>query len=284
VARDTTLILDGERQDLDAVEQLFSQLEKARRSGLEVTAHMVRFALEKAGDEDSEVLEELSGYQLLGSANKPPVVPRNLAQLRYLEAMEKSAVVFGLGSAGSGKTYLAMARALAAIKAKQVGRIILTRPAVEAGEALGFLPGDLQEKLAPYLRPLYDALYDMLEPDKVERMIDRGLIEIAPLAYMRGRTLSNAFVILDESQNTSPEQMFMFLTRIGLGSRCVITGDPTQVDLRGGAKVSGLAEAARVLEGIEGIGFVRFRKEDVTRHPVVERIIGAYDRDRNPSA
>ena len=213
---------------------------------------MVRFALEKAGDEDSEVLEELSGYQLLGSANKPPVVPRNLAQMRYLEAMEKSAVVFGLGSAEAGRRIWPWRRALAAIKAKQVGRIILTRPAVEAGEALGFLPGDLQEKLAPYLRPLYDALYDMLEPDKVERMIDRGLIEIAPLAYMRGRTLSNAFVILDESQNTSPEQMFMFLTRIGLGSRCVITGDPTQVDLRGGAKVSGLAEAARVLEGIEG--------------------------------
>jgi phosphate starvation-inducible PhoH-like protein len=289
VARDTDLIIDSEGPAVDAIERLFANLEKARREGLEITPCMVRLAM---GGEEGDAagsggdLEKLYTRRLLGSAHKPPVVPRNFVQASYLEAMDESTVVFGLGAAGSGKTYLAMARAVAAIEAKEVGRIILTRPAVEAGEALGFLPGDLQEKLSPYLRPLYDALYDIVEPHKVEQMIDRGMIEIAPLAYMRGRTLSNAFVILDEAQNTSAEQMFMFLTRIGIGSRCVVTGDPTQVDLRGGGKTSGLAEAARILEGIEGISFVRFRRQDVIRHPVVERIIEAYGRERgcDPSA
>lgn len=289
VARDAALIMDGEEENLHAVERFFCDLEKARREGLEITADTVRLAIgegEDGGGEPGRNLERLCSRRLLGGANKPPVVPRNLAQARYLEAMDESTVVFGLGSAGSGKTYLAMARGIAAIEAKEVARVILTRPAVEAGEALGFLPGDLQEKLAPYLRPLYDAIYDIVEPHKVEQMIDRGLIEVAPLAYMRGRTLSNAFVILDEAQNTSAEQMFMFLTRIGLGSRCVVTGDPTQIDLRGGEKASGLAEAVRILEGIDGVDFVRFRKEDVIRHPVVERIIDAYGRERgvDPSA
>jgi len=275
VARDSNLILDSEDPEIvDSVRHHFDGLEQARRAGIEITPAAFRQVME-SGSADS--LTALATYKLLGSSQKPPVSPRNQKQLAYLQAMDSSDVVFGLGSAGTGKTYLAMARAIVAVQEKEVNRIILTRPAVEAGEALGFLPGDLQEKLAPYLRPLYDALYDMLDPERVEKMIDRGLIEIAPLAYMRGRTLSKAFVILDEAQNTTSEQMLMFLTRIGYGSRCVVTGDPTQIDLKGGRRNSGLTVASRILQGIEGVNFVEFDRSDVVRHPVVQRIIGAYE-------
>jgi phosphate starvation-inducible PhoH-like protein len=197
-------------------------------------------------------------------------------QRRYLEAIEKYDIVFGVGPAGTGKTYLAMAQAVSYLLAKRVTRIVLARPAVEAGEKLGFLPGDLQEKVNPYLRPLYDALYDMLEPERVERLLERGVIEVAPIAFMRGRTLNDAFVILDEAQNTTSEQMKMFLTRLGFGSKAVVTGDITQIDLPPG-RVSGLIEALKVVADVEGIGVVYFDEKDVVRHSLVQQIVKAYE-------
>jgi phosphate starvation-inducible PhoH-like protein len=279
--RDGWVKFQGEPEQVDAAKRVFAQLEKARREGADINAHFFNFALTSAQTPAAEGagLQELTSVRLLGSARKPPVIPKTRTQLRYLQAMDRSEVVFGLGAAGTGKTYLAMAKALAGLKAGTIKRIILTRPAVEAGEALGFLPGDMNEKIFPYLRPLYDALYDMLEPDEVEKMIEKGIIEIAPLAFMRGRTLSKAFIILDEAQNTTQAQMFMFLTRLGEGSRYVITGDPTQIDLKD-RRTSGLREAATALQGVPGIEFVEFEGSDVVRHPVVMRIIAAYDKHR----
>jgi phosphate starvation-inducible PhoH-like protein len=218
--------------------------------------------------------------KLLGSGKRPPVLVKTRGQIAYVQAMRESEVVFGVGPAGTGKTYLAMAQGLHYLKEKVVQRLVLTRPAVEAGEALGFLPGDLKEKIFPYLRPLYDALYDMLEPEEAERLIERGSIEIAPLAYMRGRTLKNAFIILDEAQNTTTEQMLMFLTRLGDGARCVVTGDPSQIDLRRHVK-SGLKEAVELLQDVEGVRFVAFAPKDIVRLPVVQRIIEAYQSGRS---
>ncbi len=278
-SRDGWVKLTGEPTAVEAGKRVFSQLEAARREGADINAHFFNFALASAQTPETAGLPELTSVKLLGSARKPPVIPKTRTQLRYLQAMDQHEVVFGLGAAGTGKTYLAMAKALSELKAGHVKRIILTRPAVEAGEALGFLPGDLNEKIFPYLRPLYDALYDMLEPDEVEKMIEKNIIEIAPLAFMRGRTLSKAFIILDEAQNTTQAQMFMFLTRLGEGSRYVITGDPTQIDLKD-RRTSGLREAAAALQGVEGIGFVQFEGADVVRHPVVMRIIAAYDQHR----
>jgi phosphate starvation-inducible PhoH-like protein len=212
----------------------------------------------------------------LTSAGKRRVAPKSVMQRRYLDAIEQHDIVFGIGPAGTGKTYLAMAQAVSFLLAKKVSRIILARPAVEAGEKLGFLPGDLQEKVNPYLRPLYDALYDMLDVERVGRYIERGTIEIAPIAFMRGRTLNDSFVILDEAQNTTTEQMKMFLTRLGFGAKAVITGDITQIDLPSG-RTSGLVEAIRVVGGIEGIAFVRFDERDVVRHKLVREIVMAYD-------
>jgi phosphate starvation-inducible PhoH-like protein len=211
----------------------------------------------------------------LRPSTKRQVVPKSLNQRRYLEAIEQNDIVFGVGPAGTGKTYLAMAQAVSFLVNKKVTRIILARPAVEAGEKLGFLPGDLQEKVNPYLRPLYDALYDMLEVERVERLLERGTVEIAPLAFMRGRTLNDAFVILDEAQNTTSEQMKMFLTRLGFGSKAVITGDITQIDLPSG-RISGLVEALRVVRRVEGIAFVDFDDTDVVRHKLVQQIVKAY--------
>ena len=224
-------------------------------------------------------LESLYHERIQCSPRKPPVVPKNLSQRDYLRAIDTHDITFGVGPAGTGKTYLAVAKAVAALKAEKVSRIILTRPAVEAGEALGFLPGELQEKILPYLRPLYDALHDMLEPEEIQRAIERNIIEIAPLAYMRGRTLNKAFIILDEAQNTTTEQMFMFLTRIGIGSRCVITGDRTQIDLPKN-KPSGLIEAIGALASTPGINFHHFGEKDVVRHPLVRAIITAYKEHR----
>ena len=226
-----------------------------------------------------DVVADLGRLRLLAGGRKGGVIGRTPGQLVYLNAMAYHELVFGIGPAGTGKTYLAMARALDALKNGEVRRLVLTRPAVEAGEALGFLPGDLKDKVLPYLRPLYDALYDMLPAEEAERLVERGTIEVAPLAYMRGRTLANAFVILDEGQNTTPEQMFMFLTRLGEGSRCVVTGDPSQVDLRRGMR-SGLAEALQILADCEGIATVRFDPSDVVRHPLVQRIIERYELHR----
>ncbi|MGI8602997.1 MAG: PhoH family protein [Verrucomicrobiales bacterium] len=279
--RDGWLRLDGPPEAIDTAQRLFAQLEAARRSGSEIDGHFFRFALDSVLKKTPfpGELKELTSVKLLGTARKPPVTPKTARQLGYLRAIEKHDVTFGLGPAGTGKTYLAVAAALSTLKNKEVARLVLTRPAVEAGEALGFLPGDMNEKIFPYLRPLYDALYDMVEPEEVEKMIDRGQIEIAPLAYMRGRTLGRAFIILDEAQNTSRAQMLMFLTRLGEGSKCVVTGDPSQIDLRE-PHASGLLEAVRVLQETEGVGFVRFDGTDVVRHAVVQRIIEAYEADR----
>ncbi|MGI9240069.1 MAG: PhoH family protein [Verrucomicrobiales bacterium] len=274
--RDNWVKLESDdAESIEKASELFRKLEDARRDGAEISEHSFRFALDAVAQGEGEALKELMAYRLLGTSTKPPVVPKTRGQLTYLKAMDQNDVVFGVGPAGTGKTYLAMARSIAALKNHEVNRLILTRPAVEAGEALGFLPGDLKEKILPYLRPLYDALYDMLEPDEVEKMIERGMIEIAPLAYMRGRTLNHAAIVLDEAQNTTREQMFMFLTRLGAESRCVVTGDPSQVDLKQPSG-SGLHEAMRALEGTEGIEFVAFDKGDVVRHRVVRRIIDAY--------
>ena len=284
--RDSWIKFEGPKESVHRAVGVFQDLETARREGADISEHAFSFAIERVAELSEEAvveeggdLKELLSYRLLGSRTKPAVVPKTKGQLEYLKAMESNDVVFGVGPAGTGKTYLAMAASLAALKAKEVNRLILTRPAVEAGEALGFLPGDLNEKVLPYLRPLYDALYDMIEPDEVEKYIDRGMIEIAPLAYMRGRTLNNSAIILDEAQNTTCEQMFMFLTRLGGKSRCVVTGDPTQTDLKGGAK-SGLVEAMKILPNTEGVEFVQFQKRDVVRHPVVARIIYAYEKER----
>jgi phosphate starvation-inducible PhoH-like protein len=229
---------------------------------------------------------DLRDHFLKGSltpGGKRRVAPKTLNQRRYLDAIDQHDIVFGIGPAGTGKTYLAMAQAVASLVAKKVSRIILARPAVEAGEKLGFLPGDLQEKVNPYLRPLYDALYDMLDVDRVARYLERGTIEIAPIAFMRGRTLNDSFVILDEAQNTTSEQMKMFLTRLGFGAKAVITGDITQIDLPSG-RTSGLIEAMKVVGGIEGIEFIRFDERDVVRHKLVQQIVKAYEAYGSPAA
>ncbi len=280
--RDGWLKIDGEPANVEKATAVVRQLEDACRAGTEIDGHFFRVALQaldNGGAKPGGSLKELASVRLLGSPHKPGVSPKTRQQLDYLRAIEAHDVTFGIGPAGTGKTYLAVAAALAAFKAKQISRIILSRPAVEAGEALGFLPGDLNEKIFPYLRPLYDALYDMIEPDELEKMMDRGQIEIAPLAYMRGRTLNGSFIILDEAQNTTRAQMLMFLTRLGEGSKCVVTGDPSQTDLRD-AGGSGLAEAIRALPRTKGIAFVSFAGADVVRHPVVARIIAAYDKER----
>ena len=278
--------LQGPEDAVAGAGRVFTALEKARRKGTEINAHMFRYAMEQAGigsaappAAPTNALEDFGSLKLIGSPRKPPVVARTRGQLAYLKAIRSHDVTFGIGPAGTGKTFLAVASAVAAYKAGDCQRIILSRPAVEAGEALGFLPGDLNEKVLPYLRPLYDALYDLLDPEEIEKMIDRSQIEIAPLAYMRGRTLSRSFIILDEAQNTTQAQMLMFLTRLGEGSKCVITGDPSQVDLKD-PRTSGLREALKVLPGTEGIAFCRFSGEDIVRHRIVQAIIAAYDQAR----
>ena len=270
------LIVDGEDPGPDRVDRVIGQLAQLVRDGYKLSNTDVKTASEMfARDEDVDLREHfLKGA--ITAAGKKRVAPKSVNQRRYLDAIEQDDIVFGIGPAGTGKTYLAMAQAVAFLVAKKVNRIILARPAVEAGEKLGFLPGDLQEKVNPYLRPLYDALYDMLDADRVERYIERGTIEIAPIAFMRGRTLNDAFVILDEAQNTTTEQMKMFLTRIGFGTKAVITGDITQIDLPQ-ARTSGLVEAMKVVGNIEGISFVHFDDRDVVRHKLVQQIVKAYE-------
>ncbi len=274
--------LEGEPKQLDRAQQVFDQLEQARQKGIDIHKHEFNYALNSVSEAREDNLNDAVTTKITTSSRKPPIVTRTLGQKNYVEAIQSHDVVFGIGPAGTGKTYLAVAMAVAALKKEQVARIILTRPAVEAGEALGFLPGDLQEKITPYLRPLYDALRDMLEPEEIERCIARQTIEVAPLAYMRGRTLSNAFVILDEAQNTTTEQMFMLLTRIGANSKCVVTGDVTQIDLPSN-KRSGLVEALQALKNVIGISTVYFSDRDVVRHPLVRAIINAYQQHRSPA-
>lgn len=253
------------------------ELQYLYRQGAAITGHEVRYAIRLAGSGDIEELHELFSDALLVTGKGKTVRPKTIGQREYLEVIRKNPVTFGIGPAGTGKTYLAVVMAAAALRAREVERIVLSRPAVEAGERLGFLPGDMQEKVDPYLRPLYDALDDVLGTEVYQKLMLKGTIEIAPLAYMRGRTLDNAFIILDEAQNTTGKQMKMFLTRLGFGSRMVVTGDPGQVDLPRGA-VSGLADAAEVLAGVKGVGIVRLSPEDVIRHEVVSEIIRAYER------
>jgi phosphate starvation-inducible PhoH-like protein len=279
VTRDGWILFAGPEDAVKQATAVFSDLEQARRQGSQIASRDFRMAVDLIAEGGGSV-SELSGVKLLGVRGRRPVVPKTPRQLDYLKSIEKNDVVFGLGPAGTGKTYLAMAMGLAMLKAKRVGRVVLTRPAVEAGEALGFLPGDLREKVAPYLRPLYDAIHDMIGHEEGERYLADGTIEIAPLAFMRGRTLARSFVILDEAQNTTREQMFMALTRLGEESRMVVTGDGSQIDLKPNVP-SGLFEAERALGGVAGIDFIRFSGADVVRHPVVGRIIEAYDRHRS---
>ncbi len=274
-ARGGRVSITGEEDDvkqvsllLDEIYGLLSQGYQLRKSDIEFSIRMVK--------EGSGKVKEVFSDGIYISTKKKLVTPKSDTQRRYLEAIKGSDIVFGVGPAGTGKTYLAVAMAISALLKREVERIIITRPAVEAGERLGFLPGDLVEKVSPYFRPIYDALFDLVGFDKAERFLDKGIIEVAPLAFMRGRTLSGAFVILDEAQNTTSEQMKMFLTRLGYDSKAVITGDVTQIDLPKGT-VSGLVEALQILQGIEGISFVFFSEKDVVRHPLVREIIKAYE-------
>jgi phosphate starvation-inducible PhoH-like protein len=277
--REGWIKLDGTAEGVASARDVFQQLHLAREKGLYIRKNEFNFAIDSVGNGGETKLPDLHAARIQISAKKPPIVPKSLQQKSYLEAIKTHDLVFGIGPAGTGKTFLAMAMAVAALKNEEVNRIVLTRPAVEAGEALGFLPGDLQEKIFPYLRPLYDALHDMLDVEEIQRYMDKGIIEIAPLAYMRGRTLSHSFVILDEAQNTTTEQMFMFLTRLGQDSKCVVTGDPTQVDLPHNRK-SGLVESFQALTGTEGIFMCKFDEVDVIRHELVQRIIRAYKAHR----
>ena len=273
--RDGWLRVEGERPNIEKARKVFDQLEEARQHGVHIRRHEFQYALDSVADGSRQPLGQLAEHKVLTPPRRAPIIPRTEQQLDYVQAIQKFDIVFGIGPAGTGKTFLAMAMGVDALRKERVKRIILTRPAVEAGEALGFLPGDLQEKIFPYLRPLYDALYDMVESEEIQRYMDRGVIEIAPLAYMRGRTLNHAFVILDEAQNTTTEQMFMFLTRLGADSKCVVTGDQTQIDLPR-KKGSGLIEAMHALGTVPGIHFTRFSDRDVVRHPLVQSIIRAY--------
>ena len=270
------LLAEGDPASVARVERLLSQLVALQQEGYRISNGDVRTAWELLAQDPAVELRDYFLKASTRSSGRRQVTAKSINQRKYLDAIDSHDIVFGVGPAGTGKTYLAMAQAVSFLLAKKVSRIVLARPAVEAGERLGFLPGDLQEKVNPYLRPLYDALYDMLEGERVERLIDRGTIEIAPLAFMRGRTLSDAFVILDEAQNTTTEQMKMFLTRLGFGSKAVITGDITQIDLPIG-KSSGLIEAIRVVGHIEGIAFVHFDERDVARHKLVQMIVKAYE-------
>lgn len=276
-ARDTWLKIEG--AGAQSAARFFEAVRAARDRGYSLNADGIEYALHAFLEGREDVLKTFSSLRVEVSPRKDPVFPRTFGQHVYLDAIRHHSVTFGLGPAGTGKTYLAMAAAVSALLNDEVSRIILTRPAIEAGEALGFLPGTLQQKVDPYLRPLYDALHDMLPAEEILRLMERGVIEVAPLAYMRGRTLNHAFVILDEAQNTTPQQMLMLLTRLGYESRVVITGDPTQVDLPDHKK-SGLREAHTILGGLDGLAFVELDEGDVVRHPLVQKIIRAYHQHR----
>ncbi|MDG9705162.1 PhoH family protein [Streptomyces sp. DH37] len=282
--RGNEITATGEAAEVALVQRLFDEMMLVLRTGQPLTEDAVERSIAMLRDAEGGATEtpaEVLTQNILSNRGRT-IRPKTLNQKRYVDAIDQHTVVFGIGPAGTGKTYLAMAKAVQALQSKQVTRIILTRPAVEAGERLGFLPGTLYEKIDPYLRPLYDALHDMLDPDSIPRLMAAGTIEVAPLAYMRGRTLNDAFIILDEAQNTNPEQMKMFLTRLGFDSKIVITGDVTQVDLPGGTR-SGLRQVQEILEGVEDVHFSRLTSTDVVRHKLVGRIVDAYERydDRN---
>lgn len=277
ISRGTDIKVSGEPENVAKAIRAINGLLQLINRGEQLNEQNVRYVIMLVDEGGEEELPQLSGDSICITSKGRPVKPKTLGQKRYIEAIRKNTIVLGVGPAGTGKTYLAVAMAVNAFRAKEVNRIILTRPAVEAGEKLGFLPGDLQSKVDPYLRPLYDALFDMLGTETYQKYMERGNIEIAPLAYMRGRTLDDSFIILDEAQNTTPEQMKMFLTRLGFNSKMVVTGDITQIDLPDGRK-SGLREVMRVLKGIEDIGICQFNEKDVVRHQLVQRIIQAYEK------
>ena len=276
ISRDGILKILGNEQNAASAKKLIEELTVLAKRGNTITKQNVNYALSLAMEQRNEVLTEIDKDFICNTIQGRPIKPKTLGQKDYVEQIRKKMIVFGVGPAGTGKTYLAMAMAIQAFKQDEVGKIILTRPAIEAGENLGFLPGDLQSKIDPYLRPLYDALYQIMGADSFAKNMERGLIEVAPLAYMRGRTLDNAFIILDEAQNTTPAQMKMFLTRIGFGSKVIITGDASQKDLPRDT-TSGLDVAMKVLKKIDDIGFCQLTSKDVVRHPLVQKIVKAYD-------
>jgi phosphate starvation-inducible PhoH-like protein len=274
--RSNEITLRGPHIDCLAIEKLFAEMSLVIRSGQSLTVDAVARSIAMLGQEPAESPAEVLSLNIVSNRGRT-IRPKTANQKRYVDAIEDNTITFGIGPAGTGKTYLAMAKAVAALQAKKVNRIVLTRPAVEAGESLGFLPGTLSEKIDPYLRPLFDALHDMIDVDSIPRLIQTGVIEVAPLAYMRGRTLNDSFIILDEAQNTTPEQMKMFLTRLGFGSKMVVTGDVTQVDLPNGAK-SGLRVITDILQDIDDIAFLELTAEDVVRHRLIGDIVKAYEK------
>lgn len=276
VARGNQVVISGNVDEVAKLRELFLELLFLYRQGLPLTAHDVRYSIYMVKAGKTESLHRMYADTIITNNRGRQVKAKTLGQWHYVETIRHNHITLGIGPAGTGKTYLAVALAVAALKKKEVERIILTRPAVEAGEKLGFLPGDMQDKVDPYLRPLYDGLYDMLGNETFQKYLTKGTIEVAPLAYMRGRTLNDSFIILDEAQNTTPEQMKMFLTRFGFGSKMVITGDITQIDLPGG-KTSGLKDASKILKDVPGIGIVNFSGQDVVRHEIVGSIIKAYE-------
>lgn len=276
VSRDGSLKITGPEGNVRQAKECLEQLVELSRRGNEITEQNVNYILSLAMEHNTQAVVELDGDYICHTVSGRPVKPKTLGQKRYVDAIRQHMITFGIGPAGTGKTYLAMAMAITAFRNDEVSRIILTRPAIEAGEKLGFLPGDLQSKIDPYLRPLYDALHQIMGAEAFQKNMEKGLIEVAPLAYMRGRTLDNAYIILDEAQNTTPAQMKMFLTRIGFGSKVIVTGDMTQKDL-GAGTVSGLDVAVRVLKRVEGIAFCELTSRDVVRHPLVQKIVEAYE-------
>lgn len=274
--RENNLKLLGKDADVKKAARVFTQLFELSKRGNQITEQNVDYAISLTFEEKESAIVEIDKELICHTISGKPIKPKTLGQKRYVDEIRKKMIVFGMGPAGTGKTYLAMAMAITAFKKEEVNRIILTRPAIEAGEKLGFLPGDLQSKVDPYLRPLYDALYQIMGADSFQKNMEKGLIEVAPLAYMRGRTLDNAFIILDEAQNTTPAQMKMFLTRIGFGSKVVVTGDATQKDLAPGS-VSGMDVALKVLGNVDDIGICQLTSSDVVRHPLVQKIVKAYE-------
>ena len=280
VNRGENVKITGTPSRVACAERVIMSLETLAKRGEDITDQNLNYLIQSVSDEDMGEIQKIYGDQICLTANGRPVRPKTLGQKKYVDLIRNNTIVFGIGPAGTGKTYLAMAMAITAFKNNEVSRIILTRPAIEAGEKLGFLPGDLQQKVDPYLRPLYDALFEIMGAENFNKNMEKGVIEVAPLAYMRGRTLDNAFIVLDEAQNTTPEQMKMFLTRIGYGAKAVITGDITQIDL-GTNQKSGLSEATKILSNIEDIGMITLTNKDVVRHPLVQKIILAYEKAEN---
>lgn len=276
---DKGLLVKGDKDYVLAATELIKNLYGDFQKNKKLTEQQIRYAINMIKSGKAPDINGILDNAIVHNYKGKPIKPKTLGQKKYVELIEHNDIVFGVGPAGTGKTYLAMAMAIKSFKNQEVERIILTRPAVEAGESLGFLPGDLQEKIDPYLRPIYDSLFDILGYDQYNKLVERGLIEVAPLAYMRGRTLDNAYIVLDEAQNTTNEQMKMFLTRIGYGSKAIITGDITQIDLPRG-KSSGLKNASLILKGIKGIEFMKFETSDVVRHPLVQKIINAYENNK----